>query len=175
MSKHLERKPSSYKEEIHMGDFTREDVQQRVREKVARGDFLFPEDLARAIARELGVELEGTAFGKVAPADSPTRGDVPPFSGRPFSEEHATDHAKEAVKAYDEKYTEAKTSESVTVHKPKRTEVFDEAGDPLEDAPDAEEAAEQTTTYPDNSDSTPQPVTDPNEEPPPPNGENTQS
>lgn len=127
-----------------MAEFTEEQVKERVRAKVVAGDFFFPEDLARAIAKQLGVELEGTPMAPVAPADSPTRGDVPPFSGRPFSDEHATEHAKAAVKAYDEARKDGAETETTTTRTPRPTkeEVFGEAGDPLEGAPDAAEAAE---------------------------------
>lgn len=80
----------------------REELQARVQEKVDRADFFFPEDLAREIAKELGVETEGTFLGQDPAAKSRTRGDVPPFSGRPANEEVAAEGANEDVARFDE-------------------------------------------------------------------------
>ena len=81
--------------------FSKDEVKRRVQDKVNAGDFFFPEDLARAVAKELGVDTEGTPFGQDAPANSRTRGDVPPFSGRPSSEEAGMDASNKAVAAFD--------------------------------------------------------------------------
>lgn len=77
-------------------------VKARVEEHVRTGNFFFPEDLAVAVAKELGVELAGTPFGQDPAAESKTRGDVPPFSGRPASEEFGTEESNKAVKKFDE-------------------------------------------------------------------------
>lgn len=78
------------------------EVQARVKAHITRGDFTFPEDLARAVADALDVDVAGTYLGQVPAAESPTRGDVPPFSGTPATEEHAAEGANEAVAAANE-------------------------------------------------------------------------
>lgn len=55
-----------------------QEVQNRVEEAVRTGNFFFPEDVVRGIAEKFGIDLQNTPYGKVAPADSPTRGDVHP-------------------------------------------------------------------------------------------------
>lgn len=86
--------------------FDKETLKARVQEKVDRGDFFFPEDLARDIAKALDVETSGTSLGQVPAAESPTRGSVPPFSGRPANESVATDETNERVAAFDEAVAE---------------------------------------------------------------------
>lgn len=80
----------------------KKEVQARVRAKLEVGDFFFPEDLARHIARELGVDTEGTFIAQVPAAESSTRGGVPPFSGVPASEEHGTKNANKRVERFNE-------------------------------------------------------------------------
>lgn len=73
-------------------------AKQRLEEKFANSDFFVgPEDLAREVAKALG--LDNVPGQKVPAAESPTRGDVPPFSGTTdVADENATAETKKLLK-----------------------------------------------------------------------------
>ena len=132
--------------------FDKDETKARVEQHVRSGDFFFPEDLARSVAEHLGIDLGNTSYGQVPAAESPTRGSVPPFSGRPATEEHGTDESNKAVKKFDE-LSAKREKDNPLLFRPRVTAEEVGVDDGLET-----EVKEEGPIYPDD-DSTPETTT----------------
>lgn len=135
-----------------MATFDKNETKARVEQHIRQGNFFFPEDLARAVAEALGVDVSDTSFGQDAPAQSRTRGDVPPFSGAPAADEFATEDTKKAMKKYEEQRADV-TQREVATTRPRITRESVGHKDPEDKVKD------EGPIYPKDDPSTPEPTT----------------